>query len=834
MNCIKCNSELPNGAKFCPSCGAFFGEGADVKPAAAPAPEQKYYCEKCGLELMRGARFCTVCGGAAKAPDITPTANNGETFGNGAMAAVSLDKTSVSDSLVSAMNSVTSEPKPSDSITSFSAPVSSDSASGTNLNFGSTATLPDYGTAVAVAPVKKKGVNIGVIIAAVVLVIVGSVAAIFFTNKAAFLSTFLGKPNYATMVEGNTIKDITSKIDAPALSNGVKSASSIVSAFATTNTVYLSSSDGSGSPEFLSASASSGPELDTAALIESLNEALTEVYGANSVKMTFSANASLTDSAKVMIGGGEDLDELLELINTTSLTYRVTSSDSAAAVTMGTEGKIAVDMRSLITEDGYIYLSFPFATDKALMIKCSDPSKTVDYPVLELDAAEIERLIGEVVELYLENYKASAIEMETGSLTAADVTVQGKLITAEFKGEALKKLFSDIAEHIADDDYFCNKIVAYVNECGGELTKAEYREEIIDAFDFDATNKDKLIIKTLIDKNGNVLGKSYTAKADNDAEAYFVYVEGKNTAAAECYYNDGYDEISVTCVDEKDTSTSGKLTVVVADDEQSLTLNVKYSGVEAIKFQNTETYVGTYEITVQMPADFKDQLGAEGFAAANGAKLILDTQVNGSTLTESVNLTVPQYGNVTLTAALSVSNETEGLTVPSNTLDITPIYSDNYAEAMGVYDELEEFGDEIMEAIKGLGIDLPSYITGSIGGVTTYPDDYWDDDDDWNWNDDDYWKYNAETDIPELLEFINEDMEEFKEIFDYYDLTPEQTARADAILTKYQELSIRIKVKGTSATEEEYDAFYDEYIDIWYESITLEGEFWNTGMSGIN
>ncbi len=45
--CLSCAAELPDGAAFCPSCGAKVGEAA---------------CPSCGAELTPGANFCPSCG----------------------------------------------------------------------------------------------------------------------------------------------------------------------------------------------------------------------------------------------------------------------------------------------------------------------------------------------------------------------------------------------------------------------------------------------------------------------------------------------------------------------------------------------------------------------------------------------------------------------------------------------------------------------------------------------------------------------------------------------------------------------------------------------------
>lgn len=114
MICSKCNSEISDGARFCTVCGTAFGTVSDVKPIEAPKePERKYFCTKCGLELQFGAKFCTKCGTpAANVKDITPTVNDGQMFGNGNMAAISLEKQTNANDLVAAMPAPAAAPVP--------------------------------------------------------------------------------------------------------------------------------------------------------------------------------------------------------------------------------------------------------------------------------------------------------------------------------------------------------------------------------------------------------------------------------------------------------------------------------------------------------------------------------------------------------------------------------------------------------------------------------------------------------------------------------------------------------------------------------------------------
>lgn len=60
MNCIKCNSELAEGAKFCKSCGQ--NQEAVEQNVNNISVESSSNCIKCNNELAQGAKFCKSCG----------------------------------------------------------------------------------------------------------------------------------------------------------------------------------------------------------------------------------------------------------------------------------------------------------------------------------------------------------------------------------------------------------------------------------------------------------------------------------------------------------------------------------------------------------------------------------------------------------------------------------------------------------------------------------------------------------------------------------------------------------------------------------------------------
>lgn len=754
MICTKCNSEIPNGAKFCPVCGNACGVASDVKPAGSfPETGAKTYCGKCGLELNRGAKFCAVCGAPAAIGDVKVNENDGSTFGRGDMSAVSLDKPSASDSLVAAMNTASAPsavptpsngvPMPSNGSSGFSTGFSgsgtgysstapsfipeSPSANGTTAPFGASDNpFGDMGAAAIVAtPIKKRtGLKVGIIIASVAAVLIAAAAVFFFTNKATALSLIMGKPNYAAMVEGDSIKEAAEKLNVPAISDGIKSASGLAASLASMNNVNsgsigsfdgMSNIDSAFSAAPMMSYTNGAPDLE--AIISAYYEAMMSTYGMNSVKADVSINASISDSVKSMLG--DEADEIIELLNGLNISADVTVSEDAVAAQMDmSSGSAVINAKTIFTADGDVYLVLPFVGDKALKVKIPTEKsvETADLKPLELDADEIERLIGEMVEIYVKEYKESAIEMGDGELTAAGLTAKGKLITAEFSGEKLAALFGSLAEHFADDEYFSTKIIEFANEYGAELTKEEYKDEIMSIFDpdmFDDT--DKLVISTVIDNNGNVLAKSWKALDDTDEMAETVYVDSKEQITFEIK-DEGLAVFSV--VNDVVSDNEGSVSVTIANDDDIISMTVDYSDVGTAKFCGRDTFVGNYTIGMDIPADF-----TEGAGVLSGVKFTVSNSVTGeNTMESTVDASVGNYGSVTLKSAVTASNSDAALAIPTDVIDLgngedqpdeaTMTALTEYLESIGK--KLEEmkdgpFGgiyDGFAEAIIGSGGDI--------------------------------------------------------------------------------------------------------------------------------
>lgn len=612
------------------------------------------------------------------------------------------------------------------------------SVAGTPVSLGKN-TTPTAGFAAPTAPIaqtqpkpKKKmkvGAVIGIAAGSLVAVVAIVAGVLFTTNKAMFLSTILGKEKYAVMVESEAIKQTASKIDSTAISEGVEAVSGMYAAFAALDNndnpsdiigdiVDMSSTNTSPEKAQLM-SAATGPTsgvegFDLGAYVKLLNEQYVKMYGVNALNAKMSANVEFGNAIKEL-AGDVPVEDIQTLINNSGFTYSVIAAENAAQVgfDIKLDDETNLDCNVIMTADGEFYMVMPFVSDKAILMKIDAPTQTAetkDYQPLSLDKAELDRIITAIAECYLMNYKESAIEMENGSLTVAGVEVEGKEITAEFKGEALKKLFTDIAEIIAKDEYLSSKVVEFVQQFDEEFTKEDFEENVLDAVDFEAENSDKLIITTIIDKNGNILAKTFKA-VDDDSEATMGYTVSQETVAFEISAPD--EGFELTAKTDLTSVNSGSTAIKVTYEEitmkngeevsekRTLKFNLDFNNIGIEKFCGKSTPVGSLTISAVLPDEFEDQLGAEALAAINGASITLSQTVSGERTADSfVKLEVNNYGSLALNYSVEAYNG-EVSELPTDVIDITS------AIKAGMPDEatekaLIEYFDEVGKAYENL------------------------------------------------------------------------------------------------------------------------------------
>lgn len=545
----------------------------------------------------------------------------------------------------------------------------------------------------------------------------------------------MGKSNYAAMVEGNSLKQVAEKIDAGLISSGVKTSSELL------YTVY--NQFGSVDVDDF-AGMSDNSENGLTAYFSALSNAVKEIYGKNSVVLTASMKAELTGTAKSEILdefyiSESQLDEILDYINKSKFTFGLTAGENSAAFTAGAElDKLKVDIKVLENDKGEAYVVFPFATDKAIMVNIGDeldldPSavETANAEGLELDAKEIERFINEIVELYIENYKSSEIEMENGELSVAGVFVSGKVLTAEFDSDMIEKMITDIAEKLAGDEYFKSEIVDYLNKCGADITEADYEEKILDGFaDIDVPEEMALKITTVINNSGDILGKSYELTYDKKDMLSVSFAENGNESAVQLDYK---LKQTISVKNTAESAGTGTMTIkysVKADDKkQSCGLTVDYKDVKTEKFGSKDISTGSFEVKVNLPEDFAEESGLPANSAEilAGLKLTFSSSVDGDTYKSAFGLQSDKLGDYEFNLDVTAKDDNSALSAPSDVIDITPYINGNEPDEAfkkEFIDYLETIRDAIANQNAGeAGSSLSDAIDEMISEADSVSDD---------------------------------------------------------------------------------------------------------------
>ncbi len=919
-HCTNCNCELPEGAKFCPECGAPYTAEEQIVEAPASEVNEKNICEKCGLELPDGAKFCSVCGGKAirgttlvapTKPVFSAAASTGGMMGSVSaeileepeaperpapsvlpmMGAVSdvpevseapvISETASPVAPVPPVSYASSVPQPVNSISqpvSASQPISASpifpSVSGTAvmndpINAGSPVnpgnpgnavnagnpvnTLPDQGNAMPLpafnavnsgSPKKKMGIGAKIGIIAGSLAAAAAVAAgVFFAvDKSSFLSTVLGKEKYAVMVESDAIKNVAERLDSTAIADGVEAASSVYATMASlgvsNNIVGAGSMTGmddfgdiadvgmySGStarsstmPMMYGMSSANG--FDAAGYLKTLNEQFVNTYGVNSASMKMSMDVEFGDAVKAL-SDDTDMDALEELLNNTELTYDIVAAETAASADVEVKlDNATVDYSALITENGEMYIALPFVSEKAFLIKVDPPAEgqemTETTASLQLDKAEVERIIKELVEAYLMNYKDAAIEMEKGSMSVAGVSAEGKEIVAEFKGKALNKLFEDMANVLAKDDYLSGKMVEYLQQFDEEFTREDYEDDVLGAVDFEYEDSDKLIITSIIDKQGNVLARSFKA-VDDGEEAVFSYTFQDKAAACEMVLGDeGRLTVKADILSETDCNMAVNIEYDKNSDEQVISMNLSCTGVKTEQFCGKEMPVGTYVFSMQLPEDFEDQLsgGAKTLAAINDMKLTLSSGVSGETANSMVKVDLGSYGTYAANCELSAKNgEPSG--APNNVIDLTSMMEDGMPDTT-TEAELKDYMDEFGKAYEEKLMPFFEKYESLFGEAPEFTNPF-----------DEQPSYGSNLTREELLKYmenINDDMTGLSNLLQGGTaLDADMSKRIIELIYEYNELYAELQMldeeaegyaQSISEAEDEYWALYIEMLSV--------------------
>ena len=682
--------------------------------------------------------------------------------------------------------------------------------------------------AVAVKPVKKKSVLKPILIVLGSLIGAALIAAgvLFFVNKALLFNIVMGNSGYAAYVEGNSIKSVTDNMDPAVIASSIKSASASVAQSMQAMTYGTTVSPMSANSSVSMSSMSNMGTMDWNTALKSYADSIKEVYGTSGVKMSADIKLELTDTAKSMLGeNSADTDKILEMLNNSGIVMDMAFEEDAMDMAVElNSGSLKLNAKTVITENGDVYLAFPFASDKAIMMNIG--TTTTAAPVeqdvyLELDEKEVKKFMEKLVNIYIDAYKSSEVTVESGELSVGGIVAQGKHIKVNLTGDKLTKLFSDIGEAFKNNDYLVEKFVKFINDCGAPMTEDQFKNSITSLFSMMKVPENcGFVIDTITDNNCNVLAKIYDMVNYGKSTMKIGYIgdfgmstKNSSTAALSLVFDRAF---SMDVTMNKASDTDGTIAFTVAADGFSGTFNVKYSGVKETTYLGKPAYEGTYEISIAMPTDFTQAGNDKSLEILSSMKIILSTKVEGETSNTTMAFDVPQYGK--LSVNMAITPEDRSVEIPKNATDLTPYTYMTYDEfPENVKNDILDIARSIRDAVKNqnageIGSAIVDALDEEIEEAEKGP--------------------SADSgEVGELMSKIFDDMFDVMN-FDstYNNKDAALTQKADALADKFDDLYSEISDKYLdTVSQKDFDAFKARYDALHSEMEALEKEYNKNG-----
>lgn len=689
--------------------------------------------------------------------------------------------------------------------------------------------------AVAVKPVKKKSVLKPILIVLGSLIGAALIAAgvLFFLNKAFLFNLVMGNSGYAAYVEGNSIKSVTDNMDPAVIADSIKTASASVAQSMQAMTSGSTVSPMSANTSVSMSSMGSMGAMDWNTALKSYADSIKEVYGTSGVKMSADMKLELTDTAKSMLGNSSaDADKILETLNNCGFIADMAFEEDAMDMMVEVNsGSLKLNAKTVITENGDVYLAFPFASDKAIMINLG--TTTTAAPVeqdiyLELDEKEVKKFMEKLVNIYIDAYKSSEVTVEGGEISIGGAVAKGKHIKVNLTGEKLTKLFKDIGEAIKNNDYLVEKFVKFINDCGAAMTEDQFKNSITSLFSMMRMPENcGFVIDTITDNNCNVLAKHYDLVVYGESVMKIGYIgdfdmSTKNSSTAALTF-EANGELSLTATMNKASDSEGKISVTLTAEDFTGTVNVKYSGVKETTYLGKPAYEGTYEVSLAMPNDFTQEADNEQIIEIlRSMKIVLSSKYEGDTYKSTMTFDVPQYGK--LSVNMAVTPEDRSVEIPKNATDITP-YMDMNSDHIP-----ENVKNDILGIVKGARDAIKNQNAGELGSaLVTALDEMIDLAENGPAAD--------SADVNKLFSDVFNDMNAVTSFDSQYKNTDAAlTAKSTALAEKYNDLYKKISEKylGGDMSQDEYDAFKANYDALHSEMENLEKEYNPGGSSGMS
>lgn len=500
----------------------------------------------------------------------------------------------------------------------------------------------------------------------------------------------------------------------------------------------------------------------------------------NLTKVTAEASAELKlgDAGKDML---EDLANMSLDSVKISTVASINGDQDSDVLTFNVNGKDILTLSVAMTPDA-VYFDSPELFTKAIELELDqadvDMAEATEYLGYADELAEalpndkqLQKIAGGTIDAMTKDIEG--ISKKNGEITAEGVKEKCTVITidnyeyatAQMQVNALNYLlkdknlesavkhFYDVADK-SDNDQINDMVSDYSNSDKFYQQVTDTLEDSLDnAEDHldDVDKKNGTEVKLYVDKKGKIIGISIYDE-DNDTEYYYKTAHKGSKIGISIGMDNGSENALVGTGTKKGNVITADMLVVV-DDEEVFDFRIEDYDYAAFKRGNLKGKLVLEDLgTLMDTAGMGDSLGIDG-------SLVLDVNVSSEKATVIADLAngKEKYGTLTLnlafkhTSSVSIPSKTEvfGLDEGEDILEYIKgadfdVIVENLEKAK-VDDTIIDSVEQALDAIKEDPASLMDMF-GSLGGSSYDYDDYdWDDDDwdsdDWDtddWNLDDY------------------------------------------------------------------------------------------------
>ncbi len=353
-------------------------------------------------------------------------------------------------------------------------------------------------------------------------------------------------------------------------------------------------------------------------------DSLTKLIGSTGAEVSLSPDISLGSYADSLLGmvpgvSADEIKEIVALIDGTEMKYYFSAQgeDLRAGLEIASGGT-PVANADIYKIGDKMYLAFPFCSETAFVIDVEMGTVTEVAPEFAApDAKEIEKLINELIECYVDEITALGSETKSAEYDCVGVKLAGDadvtVITRNDIMEILARLWETFDSNEYFSDYIVNFMNSYVYYNGGSFTVEEYHrqnKELADSLRAEKNpndDEDAMTVEVFVNGSGDVAGFVTTLFREKNDPIIRFYVTGgsEKLYAAEAF---NYGSTSVIFVKNNSDSGTGKITFGTTLDEEVVSFDIDYKDIKTEKLGETEIITGSIKIALGENNSFIDSV----------------------------------------------------------------------------------------------------------------------------------------------------------------------------------------------------------------------------------